>query len=228
MKTRQEPAAGEPGARRGWPFKSPFGYDRFGVLLALLVLAILLPSGRDLAWLQTVLALAAFATALAATGIWQERRRLVVLVGLIGITGGVLVGVSRQSSAVASLGAFCQAFVLLVILTAVVRRMLNHDRVGRPTILGAVAAYVLIGLSYAWIYLALDGLVDGPVLDPATEGLPAYYSLVVLSTLGFGDVTPVNELAQRITAIEAITGQIFLATLVARLVSLYGQPPAGN
>ncbi len=44
---------------------------------------------------------------------------------------------------------------------------------------------------------------------------------MVLTTLGFGDVVPVTELAKRITIIEAITGQIFLATLVARLVSMY-------
>ncbi len=112
----------------------------------------------------------------------------------------------------------------LVILAAVVRRVLSHDQVGAPTILGAITAYLLIGLSHAWVYLALDGLVDGPILNPAIEGLPSYYSFVVLSTLGFGDVTPVNDLAQRLTAIEAITGQVFLATLVARLVSLYGQP----
>ena len=58
---------------------------------------------------------------------------------------------------------------------------------------------------------------------PITE-LPVYYSFVVLSTLGFGDVTPVEELAKRVTAFEAILGRIFLATVVARFVSMYGIP----
>lgn len=226
MTSPEIPATGRPGPRRWQPIRSLFGYDRFGVLLALLVLAFVLAPSIESAWTLAVVSVAALASALAATGLWEERRRLVVAVGSIGVLGGVLIGVSPQSSTAASLGAVGQIVVLLVILVSVVRRVLEHDRVGVPTILGAISAYFLIGLSYAWIYLALDGVVDGPVLDPEREGLPAYFSFVVLSTLGFGDVTPVNGIVQRITAIEAITGQMFLATLVARLVSLFGQPPA--
>ncbi|MBT8240792.1 MAG: potassium channel family protein, partial [Acidimicrobiia bacterium] len=111
-------------------------------------------------------------------------------------------------------------------LLAVVGRVVHHERVETQTLLGALAAYFLIGLFFAWIYLALDGFVDGPVLQPPVEGVPSYYSMVVLTTLGFGDINPVDQLARKVTAIEAITGQIFLATLVARLVSLYGRPRA--
>jgi hypothetical protein len=113
---------------------------------------------------------------------------------------------------------------LLAILGAVVGRVLAHDRVGSQTILGALAAYFLIGLVFAWIYLSLDGLVAGAILEPPIEGLPSYHSFVVLTTLGFGDISPVDEFARKVTAIEAMTGQIFLATLVARLVSMYGRP----
>jgi hypothetical protein len=224
MSTGKEPRTAEPRSRRDLPIKSLFGEDRFGVLLALLVLGFLVPQSRETSWIQAVVAVVALAAALAATGLWDEQRKLVVVVGSIGVAGGVLLAVFPLTSPAASLGAFGQSAVFLLILTAVVRRVLSHERVGGPTILGAIVAYFLIGLSYAWIYIALEGLVDGPVLDPAIDGFPSYYSFVVLSTLGFGDVTPVNDLAQRITAIEAITGQVFLATLVARLVSLYGQP----
>ncbi len=226
MSSRGQPATGRPGVGRWHPIRSLFGYDRFGVLLTLLVLAFVLAPAREMAWTLSVVSIGVLASALAATGLWEERRGLVVAVGSTGVLGAVVAAVFPQSSTAASLGAVAQMTLLLVILYAVVRRVLAHDRVGVPTILGAIAAYFLIGLSYAWIYLALDGVVDGPVLDPEMEGLPVYYSFVVLSTLGFGDVTPVNGVVQRITAIEAITGQIFLATLVARLVSLFGQPRA--
>ncbi|MDG1785070.1 MAG: potassium channel family protein, partial [Ilumatobacter sp.] len=66
------------------------------------------------------------------------------------------------------------------------------------------------------------GLFEGPVLDPDVASLPTYYSFEVLTTLGFGDITPVNDFVQRLTALEAMAGQIFLATLVARLVAMYG------
>ena len=57
----------------------------------------------------------------------------------------------------------------------------------------------------------------------STTDVPVYYSFVVLTTLGFGDITPVDAFAQRITALEAIVGQIFLATVVARFVALHGK-----
>jgi len=62
-----------------------------------------------------------------------------------------------------------------------------------PTIAGAIAAYVLIGLVFAWIFLAMCAVFDGPILDPDAAGLPACYSFEVLTTLGFGDITPVHE-----------------------------------
>ena len=158
-----------------------------------------------------------------ATGLDEDRPR-VALVIVVGLSGTGLVAAFPITNEGAALGALSQAFLFAVLLVAVVRRILSHDTVHLATILGSISAYFLIGLMFGWIYLALAGLVDGPVLDPPDTAVPSYYSIVVLSTLGFGDVTPVNELARRITAIEAMSGQIFLATLVARLVALYRLP----
>lgn len=201
------------------------GIDRFGTLLFLLLFAFLVSGASEEGWpavVGSVANVAALLAGFAATGLRGQRRRMIVLI-LVGVASAVLVGFERTSVA-GGVGAFGQALVLGAILIAVVRRVLTHDRVGLPTIAGAIAAYVLIGLVFAWIYFAMHGLFDGPVLDPDTAGLPAYYSFEVLTTLGFGDITPVHELAKRVTAIEAMTGQIFLATLVARLVSMYGAP----
>ena len=205
--------------------KPLLGLDRFGTLLFFLLAAFLASGSSGSGWLRVVGALANVGALLAgflATGIWADRRRLVVLAS-VGVGSTVLVGFA-QTSIAAAIGALGQAIVLEGILIAVVRRVLGHERVELATIAGAIAAYVLIGLIFAWIYLAAYGVFDGPILDPEEPGVPTYYSFVVLSTLGFGDVTPVDEFVKRLTAFEAITGQIFLATLVARLVSLYGRP----
>jgi len=202
-----------------------FGIDRFGTLLFFLLLAFLISGASEAGWPKVVGAGASVAmlvAGFAATGLIGQRLRMGVLI-LIGLSSAVLVSLDASSVA-GAVGAFGQAVVLGAILIAVVRRVLAHDRVGLPTIAGAIAAYVLIGLVFAWIYLALMGVLDGPVLDPEPAGLPAYYSFEVLTTLGFGDITPAHEFVKRVTAIEAMTGQIFLATLVARLVSMYGAP----
>jgi hypothetical protein len=200
-----------------------FGVDRFGTLLFFLLFAFLISGVGDAGWANVMGSVANVGALLAgfvATGLGANRRRLGVLVA-IGVSSSVLVGF-EQTSVASSIGAIGQAVVLTAILLAVVHRVLAHERVELPTLLGAISAYVIIGLVFAWIYLAMYGIVDGPVLDPDETGLPAYYSFVVLATLGFGDITPVHGIAQRLTALEAMMGQIFLATLVARLVSVYG------
>lgn len=202
------------------------GPDQFGALLFFLLLSFLASGVSESGWPKVVGSaanIAALLAGFAATGLWAERVRMLVLLA-IGVAGGVLVGVFEQTSGLSAIGAFAQVLVLGAVLLAVVRRVLSHEKVGLPTIAGAVAAYFLIGLVFAWLYLGAYGVRDLPILSPEDPGLPAYYSFVVLSTLGFGDVTPVDELVKRVTALEAVTGQIFLATLVARLVSVYGSP----
>jgi hypothetical protein len=202
-----------------------FGVDRFGTLLFFLLFAFLISGVGDSGWptvLGSLANVASLVAGFAATGLGGNRRRMGVLI-VIGVASAVLVGF-EQTSVAAAVGAFGQALVLGAILLAVVRRVLAHERVELPTIAGAIAAYVLIGMVFAWIYLAMYGVIDSPILDPDATGLPAYYSFEVLTTLGFGDITPVSEFVRRLTALEAMMGQIFLATLVARLVSMYGAP----
>src|SRR5918999_6346069 len=109
-------------------------------------------------------------------------------------------------------------------LPVTLSRVLQHRRVTYETVLGALCAYVLIGLLFAFVYLAVSDLRDGafsaqPGLHSQGEFL--YYSFVALTTLGFGDLSPSVGLPQALTVLEALAGNIFLVTLVARLVTLW-------
>lgn len=199
--------------------------DQFGALLFFLIVAFLLSGVGDGPWLTRVGGLAnlgAIVAGFSATGLRDERWRRALLI-VLGVGGLALIGAFEPTTIGAGVGALLQAVVLGAILAALARRILQHDQVTLPTILGVICAYVLIGLIFAWVYLALVGFRPGPILDPTTTNVPVYYSFVVLTTLGFGDITPVDALAERVTAFEAIVGQIFLATVVARFVSMYGQ-----
>lgn len=86
------------------------------------------------------------------------------------------------------------------------------------------AAYVLIGLLFAFLYLAVDDFRDSPFFAQPGEhdqGEFLYFSFVALTTLGFGDLSPSVGLPQALTVIEALIGSVFLVTLVARLVTLW-------
>lgn len=216
--------------KRAWLRRLTVGPDRFGTLLFFLLTSFVVSGATGSGWPKVVSSmgnLAALLAGFAATGLWNDRARMISLLTL-GSVSAVLVGQFEQTSIPSGLGSLGQAVVLSAILMAVVRRVLSHERVGIPTLAGAVAAYFLIGLMFAWLHLAAYGFLDGPILQPEVGELPAYFSFVVLSTLGFGDVTPVHDLVKRVTAVEAVTGQIFLATLVARLVSMYGSSTATN
>jgi hypothetical protein len=116
--------------------------------------------------------------------------------------------------------------VLLVTATLPITlsRILRHRRVTYETVLGALCAYILIGLLFAFLYLAVDEVREGPFFAQGSEHAQSeylYFSFVSLTTLGFGDLTPTTGLPQALTALEAILGSVFLVTLVARLVTLW-------
>jgi ion channel len=116
--------------------------------------------------------------------------------------------------------------VLLVTATLPVTlsRVLHHRRVTSETVLGALCTYVLLGLLFAFSYLAVETLRDAPFFSqpgPHEQSEFLYYSFVCLTTLGFGDLSPTVGLPQALTVLEALLGQVFLVTLVARLVTLW-------
>ena len=106
----------------------------------------------------------------------------------------------------------------------------------RPTserIFGALAAYVFIGLLFALIFAHMEyrypgsfSLPQSTVVEGATDGsnlfpLFTYFSFVTLTTLGYGDITPVAEHARTLAWFEALLGQLYLAVMVAGFVALH-------
>jgi Ion channel len=106
-----------------------------------------------------------------------------------------------------------------------------------PHLASLVDAMMVVFSGLAWVktYEALDGTVPGSFRFPAdtawaTPGLIryTYFSFVTLGTLGYGDVTPVTALAGTLAWMEAITGQLYLAITVARLVALSMADSSGS
>jgi hypothetical protein len=115
--------------------------------------------------------------------------------------------------------------------------MMNHvfreDHVTADTIAGAICVYLLIGLTWANLYSVTELLLPGSfIFGPLTTrsagsfahhkaSLFYYYSFVTLTTLGYGDITPLTPPARSLSMLEAVTGPIYLTVLVARLVALH-------
>ncbi len=201
--------------------------DRYGLVLVLLlttyVLLSVLPEG---AWGRAVLAAAQGLTvivALAASQTPPARRRnaivvvtvLVVIALISAIVGG------RTGGGVAEL---ISAILLISTLAAIIRRIASHDHVSSQTLLGAMCCYVLFGLIYTFLYAGLARVQSSPLLTPAgSHSLSDYlfFSFTTLTTTGYGDLVPATGLSRALSMLEALTGQLFLVTVVARLVALW-------
>ncbi len=116
----------------------------------------------------------------------------------------------------------------VLVFLSIMKYVLNRDKVTTDKICGAICAYALIGLIWASIYSLFY------TLDPTSFAIPEnlhtghgnslwslYFSFISLTTLGYGDITPLSAAAQTYAYLEAACGQIFLTVLVARLVALH-------
>jgi hypothetical protein len=118
------------------------------------------------------------------------------------------------------------ATVVLIVLGLVARDIATAKRVDGELLCGALGAYLLLGVLWSltyelidlWLPQAFSGLKGGT----SDRGGLLYFSFTTLTTLGFGDITATNPVVRMWVALEAVVGTIYNATVVARLVSLYG------
>ena len=124
-------------------------------------------------------------------------------------------------------------FMLFVILNLLLF-ILRASRVNMEVLCAGISAYLLCGLLWTLAYMLVwqvkpdsFSCSTGPASSFAMEGPTAFYfSFITLSTVGYGDIVPVSSLARMLAAMEAMTGTLYLAVFISRLVALYSsQPP---
>ena len=124
-------------------------------------------------------------------------------------------------------------FFLVLLISLILGQCLRHGPTTSHRIMGAVAAYLLIGMvwfmAYYLVALWIPGAfsVQGSFTPGDRESFQSqlfYFSFVTLTTLGYGDIVAVHPMARMLVILEGVTGQLFPAILIARLVSLHVQP----
>ena len=123
-------------------------------------------------------------------------------------------------------------FVYLVVVLA--RILVSQRVVNLETVIGGINVYLLMGFTFAQIHWIIESVAPGSydlgdlfVADEAAPGkMPPfgaflYYSFVTMTTLGYGDVSPITPAAQLVSVAEAVTGQLYVAILIGGLVGMW-------
>lgn len=111
---------------------------------------------------------------------------------------------------------------LAIFLNYLFRSLFNEKKVTSDSIKGGICIYLLLGVLWGIIYRILE-FCDPAAFAPKGEAVRNlfYFSYVTLTTVGYGDIVPASYLAQTLAFMEAVTGQIFLAVFIARLMGLH-------
>ena len=207
--------------------------DSYATLLVLLlanfVLLELVDDPRWGALGSTLLSSAALVVAISDPAAGQRLSRRQIASVAAAVVLAPLVLLASSASAVGLTYLLPVALLVTATLPVTLSRVLHHRRVTLDTVLGALCSYVLLGLLFAFAFIAIDALGDQPFFVQPGEHRQSefvYFSFVALTTLGFGDLSPAVGLPQALTALEALLGQVFLVTMVARLVTLWSRSQA--
>ncbi len=211
--------------------------DRFGLLLIVTFVAVVTLSLVDLRSLGndlrsqlgglavTYFVAATLLIALRASGVARRYRIIAdvaVALGVVTSTALVILDVVTGTS----LGEIRNPPLLWLVLSIlapalVVRRLFHHERASAKTLLGAVSAYLLLSLAFNFAFLGVDAVQSTPFFgteEPTTSFM--YFSLVTITTLGYGDLSAVEPFGRLLTTVEAVIGQVYLVTFVAMIVGL--------
>jgi Ion channel len=133
-----------------------------------------------------------------------------------------VVAAAGGGSAVLGTSALLLVVLLAVATVVILGAVISEREVGFRTILGAVSVYVNLGLLFTFLYSAIDRLQAGPFFGTKTEtGDFVFFSITTLTTTGYGNLVPAAQPGKLLSGLEMLTGQLFLVTFIAGLVSLW-------
>lgn len=197
--------------------------DRYGMLFLLIVGSLLLTAANT-TWLKIVamlvqgaVVLFAFLVARAGRRAWRLAIVLVPAAVVLGIVGRL--GESRPADVLA---ASVNLLLPAAAIVALARRIVMEPFVSGRTVLGLLCVYLLIGMTFAATFIMVAVVSGEPFFVQIDRAQPVdftYFSFVTLATVGYGDLTAANPMPRMLAAIEGLTGQLYLVTVVAVAVS---------
>jgi hypothetical protein len=201
------------------------------LLIALGLLFFLFPFVEELRGGDLIVSVLFSLVLLAAILAVADRKRvlLIALVLAVPALGGRWINHLRPDLVPAAVFLTSGLFLVAFVVAHLLRFVLRAPSVNTEVLCASISAYLMLGLMWTMAYWLVDQLTPGGAFsfntNAGTRSMNGftgfYFSFITLSTVGYGDITPVSRIARWLAAMEAMTGLLYVAVLIARLVSLY-------
>jgi hypothetical protein len=199
--------------------------DSYGLVLLLVVVTYVVPVSLTEAWAGSIVLTVQLATVWLTLRTSRARRmtRLVagIVLGLAAVVAVVSFFTHEPGAERGVIFALCCLLYLIAPFSIVRERMLRRE-VDIETLLGSVAAYLLIGMFFAFAYKTAGEFGSMPFFGPAGHGTLSqdmFFSFVTITTVGYGNLVPAANPGQTLAVLEALTGQLFLIVAVGKIIS---------
>jgi Ion channel len=204
--------------------------QRYGMLLIALSVTFFFEGIAEPGELQravaTVLAGATLMLALYAADVPKRRLRVAAAVILAIVVAVVIATVAGKGTTVTGVAAIASGLLVALappaVVIGLVRILRATGTVTVTVVAGVLCLYLLVGLFFAFTYVAIQNLGGAPFFasgDAATSTRSIYFSFVTMTTVGYGDFTARTNFGHTLAVTEALLGQIYLVTVVAAIVA---------
>jgi hypothetical protein len=154
----------------------------------------------------------------------QKRRAYIASLLALPMLVSVWSGYFVQSNSVVIVGTLCGVVFFAYMIVNISLFIYKQDEVTRDLITGAAVVYLLMAMMWVFIYKVVETAHPGSFTISTTQIYDQmrfiYFSLVTITTLGYGDIVPTTSLARSLATLEAVVGQLYLVTTVAWLVGV--------
>lgn len=205
--------------------------DSYGLVVVMIVVTYVVAVASTESWALTVVLLVQIATVwltLHTSHASRPLRRIAEVLFALAAVVGLLHLFNRTDDAVLALVFVAGGLLYFVAPFSIVRHVAFRRLADRETLLGALAAYLFIGMAFGFSYRFIGEVQGGPFFGERGEGTIAddlFFSFVTLTTTGYGDLVPANNPGKSIALLEALLGQLFLVTAVAKIVNAWTPKP---
>jgi len=224
-KPRQEPERGRFSWRLIGALYSP---DSYALVLLLILVTYALSATLTASWAASLIVAVQIATVWVTLRAARARRSVQTTANLALAVAALAAAANlffRDQFHGSNVALWVSCLLYLAAPISIVRHLLRRQTVDAETVLGAIAAYLMAGMFFAFLYHAVGAAQTRPPFfgaqGPGTFSQDLFFSFTTLTTTGYGDLVPSTNPGQTFAVLEMLIGQLFLVTAVAKVVSAW-------